>query len=337
MSIRKIFVSVIAVCILALSVSSCMAGAEEHIDVKISVSDVPMSNDKVLIRKDILFARYDAWPQADLKMDIYSPSDSGSDPGSDSGNAKHPAVILIPGGCWITAPKSAWSQMCMKLAENNFIAAGIEYRVIGAADYTEIIGDVKAAVRYLRAHADELHIDSNKIAVMGASAGGYLAVMLGVTGNTDKFTFGDNLNQSSKVQAVIDCFGLTDLTRTADDYSDEKKELYYSPSSFLSIFVNGVSGYKNRKGGSIRDNHDTAEDSNPLNYIGKDTPPFLIFHGDNDKTVSLSQSKILHDALTQKGIDSSFYIINGGEHDAVYFHQPEIVKIITDFLNRVLK
>ena len=305
---RKIFVSLVTVFLLALSISSCMAGVEEHIDVKISVSDVPMSNDKVLIRKDILFARYDAWPQADLKMDIYSPSD----------NAKHPAVILIPGGCWITAPKSAWSQMCMKLAENNFIAAGIEYRVIGAADYTEIIGDVKAAVRYLRAHADELHIDANKIAVMGASAGGYLAVMLGVTGNTDKFTFGDNLNQSSNVQAVIDCFGLTDLTRTADDYSDDKKELYYSPSSFISIFVNGVAGYKNRKGGSIRDNHERAEDANPLNYISKDTPPFLIFQ-------------------TEKGIDSSFYIINGGEHEAAYFHQPEIVKIITDFLNRVLK
>ena len=329
MRIRKIVVSVIAVCILAMSVSVCMAGVEEHIDVKISVSDVPMSNDKVLIRKDILFARYDTWPQADLKMDIYSPSASE--------NAKHPAVILIPGGCWITAPKSAWSQMCMKLAENNFIAAGIEYRVIGAADYTEIIGDVKAAVRYLRAHADELHIDANKIAVMGASAGGYLAVMLGVTGNTDKFTFGDNLNHGSNVQAVIDCFGPTDLTRTADDYSDEKKELYYSPSSFLSIFVNGVSGYKDRKGGSIRDNHERAEDANPLNYISKDTPPFLIFHGDSDKTVSLSQSKILHDALTEKGIDSSFYIINGGEHDAAYFHQPQVVKIITDFLKRVLK
>lgn len=337
MSMRKIVVSVIAVCILAMSVSVCMAGVEEHIDVKISASDVPMSNDKVLIRKDILFARYDAWPQADLKMDIYSPSDSVSDSVSDSGNAKHPAVILIPGGCWITAPKSAWSQMCMKLAENNFIAAGIEYRVIGAADYTEIIGDVKAAVRYLRAHADEMNIDENKIAVIGASAGGYLAVMLGVTGNTGKFTFGDNLNQSSKVQAVIDCFGLTDLTRTADDLTDEKKKLYASPSSFISVFVNGIAGYKNKKGGSILDTHETAKDSNPLNYIDKDTPPFLIFHGDKDKTVSLSQSKILHEALTEKGIDSSFYIINGGEHDTVYFHQPNVFKIITDFLNRVLR
>lgn len=286
--------------------------------------DVELSEPEVSITEDVVFARYYTWPQAELTMNVFAPSDG----------KKHPAVIMIPGGAWIAAPKSAWYRLAMKLAENGFAAACIEYRLIGAANYTEIIGDAKAAVRFLRAHADQFKIDGSKIAAMGASAGGYLAVMLGVSG--EKFNVGDNLDQSSAVQAVIDCFGPTDLTRIADDLTEEKKQLYYSPSGFPSLFANGVSGYKNMKGGSILDTPDTAQETNPLNYINEKTPPFLIFHGNADKTVSVSQSKILHEALTAHNVDSTLYIINGGEHDAVYFYQPQVLQIILDFLNRTL-
>ena len=304
---RKIFVLAL---LLTLNASCCMA---ENIDVEISVPEVA-------VHEDVVFARYYTWPETALKMNVLAPADG----------KKHPAVVLIPGGCWITASKSTWSQVAMKLAENNFVAASIEYRVIGAADYTEIIADAKAAVRFLRAHSVELGVDKDKIAVMGCSAGGYLAVMLGVAGG--KFNVGDNLDQSSEVQAV------TDLTRIADDLTDERKQMYYSPAGFPSVFVNGAGGYKGRKGGSVLDNPRTAQDSNPLSYIGgnNNLPPFLIFHGDSDKTVSLSQSKILHEALTAHKADSTLYVINGGEHAAVYFHQPKILKIILDFLNRTL-
>ena len=312
---RKIFALLFVFFITAFTASA------ENIDVKISVPEVGIS-------ENVEFAKYETWPEASLKMSIFAPADG----------KKHPAVVFIPGGAWIAAPKESGYYLCMKLAENGFVAASIEYRVIGAADYTEIIADAKAAVRFLRANADKFNIDADRIAAIGQSAGGYLSIMLGVTG--DKFNSGDNLNQSSEVQAVVDFFGPTDLTKIADDYSDERKAVYYSPSSFVSIFVNGVAGYKNRKGGSILDNQQTAQDSNPLNYLSKNskkTPPFLIFHGDSDKTVSPSQSKILHEALTAKGIDSTLYIIKGGEHDGKYFYQPEVLKIITDFLNRVLK
>ncbi|MBR1418914.1 MAG: alpha/beta hydrolase [Synergistaceae bacterium] len=293
--------------------------------------DVEVKTAGFSLRSGVVFARYDTWPRAELKMDIFSPFDNNNN------NQKHPAVILIPGGAWIDANRETVSNLAVKFAENDFFAASIEYRLIGAASYEEIIGDAKAAVRYLRAHADELNIDNNKIAVMGFSAGGYLASMLGVTGGVNKFTFGDNLNQSSEVQAVIDCFGPSDLTRIAEDYSEEKRKLYYSPASFVSLFVNGVAVYKNNKGGSVLDTPETARDANPLNYIDAHTPPFLIFHGDADKTVSLSQSKLLHDELVRRNVPADLYIIKGGEHNAVYFHQPEVFKIILEFLNRVLK
>ena len=305
---------VMLVLFLTVNAACCMAA---NIDVAVSVPEV-------LVHEDVVFARYYTWPQAELRMNVFIPLDG----------KKHPAVIMIPGGAWISAPNTAWYQLAMKLAENGFVAAGIEYRVIGAADYSEIIGDAKAAIRFLRAHADTFNVDGNNIAAMGASAGGYLAVMLGVTG--DKFNNGENLEHSSEVQAMIDCFGPTDLTKIADDFSKEQKAAYYSPSSFPSLFVNGVSAYKNKKGGSVLDTPATAQDANPLNYISEKTPPFLIFHGNADKTVSVSQSRILHEALTAHNIDSTYYEINGGEHAAVYFHQPEVLRIILSFLNRTL-
>ncbi|MBQ3451640.1 MAG: prolyl oligopeptidase family serine peptidase [Selenomonadaceae bacterium] len=70
--------------------------------------------------------------------------------------------------------------------------------------------------------------------------------------------------------------------------------------------INGVTVYKGNKGGSIRDTFDTVRASNPLIYINKNTPPFLIMHGNADKTISPSQSKILYDALIKNGVDATY-------------------------------
>lgn len=273
------------------------------------------------------YAKYSAWPQADLQMSIFRPNT----------NEKTPAIIFVPGGWWIVAPKDAGNQLLWKLAESGFAVAGIEYRTIVQANYVDIVGDVKAAVRYLRAHADELNIDENKIAIMGASAGGWLASMVGVTDGVEKFDFGENLNQSSKVQAVIDIFGPSDLTKIGADYSADIQSRYTSAGGAVSLLANGMAGFKNNKGGSILNTPETAKATNPITYINEKTPPFLIFHGNKDTTISPSQSKILYDALTKKGIDAKLYFVNGAGHEFKYFYQPKTFNIIVDFLNRVFK
>ena len=273
------------------------------------------------------YARYLTWPQADLKMDIVRPVSK----------EKTPAVIFVPGGGWIVAPKEQGNQLTFKLAETGFAVASIEYRTIVQANYVDIVGDVKAAVRYLRAHADEFNIDKNKIAIMGVSAGGWISSMVGVTAGVEKFDFGENLNQSSKVQAVIDIFGPSDLTKIGADYSKEIQESWTSASGEVSLLANGLAGFKDNKGGSILDTPETAKATNPITYIGKNAPPFLIFHGNKDTTVSPSQSKILYDALIKNNIVADYYVISGGEHYLKYFYQPKTFKIIVDFLNRVLK
>ena len=294
---------------------------------KSGVIDVESSVPEIGYNQNVTFAQYFKWPESRLQMDIFLPDVKG----------KSPAVIFVPGGWWLTAPKAAGIQICYQLAQAGFVAASIEYRHIGTANYIESIGDVKAAVRYLRAHADDFNIDKNKIAVMGMSAGGYLASMVGVTSSVDKFNFGDNLQERVDVQAVVDIFGPTDLTKLADDFSAETQKMYSSPAAPPALFVNGVPCYKGSRGGNLREMPVTARESNPITYINKNTPPFLIMHGNADTTVSPSQSKLLYDALIGQGLDADYYILNGGEHNAAHFYQPTAFKIIVDFLNRTLR
>ena len=161
--------------------------------------------------------------------------------------------------------------------------------------------------------------------------------MIGVTEGVEKFNFGENLEQSSEVQAVVDFFGPSDLTKMGADYSEEIQKGFTSASSGVSLLANGLSAYKNNTGGSILDTPETAKATNPITYINKNAPPFLIFHGNKDTTVSPSQSKILYDALIKNNVETDYYVINGGEHDLKYFYQPKTFKIIVDFLNRTLK
>lgn len=315
--LKKFFVVLAA---LMLVISTCAEANSEVIDAENVVPEIGL-------HQNVTFAQYFTWPESRLQMDIYMPAVK----------QKAPAVIFVPGGWWLTAPKVAGMQICVQLAQAGFVAASIDYRHIGTANYIDSIGDVKAAIRYLRAHADDFNLDKNKIAVMGMSAGGYLATMVGVTGNVDKFNFGDYLNERVDVQAVVDIFGPTDLTKIADDYPKDVQKIYNSPGAPPALFVNGVPCYKGSKGGSLLDTPETAKDSNPLTYIGKNTPPFLIMHGDADKTVSPSQSKILYDALIKNGVDSTHYVIKDADHYAAYFYQPKTFGIIVDFLNRTLR
>ena len=296
-------------------------------DARSETISVDLTVPEIAVRQDVTYAQYLAWPEARLKMDLLLPM---------KGDKKSPAVIFIPGGWWVVSPKAAGSQFTYRLAEEGYAVASIEYRLIAAANYREILGDVKAAVRYLRAHAEELNIDKDRIAVMGVSAGGYLAAMAGVTGGIREFDFGDNMEESSRVQAVIDIFGPTDLTRVAADYSREKQQSYASPGSPLSLLVNGAGGYKGNKGESLLDTPETATAACPLTYIGKDTPPFLIMHGTADTTISPSQSKHLWEALEQQGIYAEHYSIEGADHQFKYFFQPKAFSIILSFLHKVL-
>ena len=119
----------------------------------------------------ITFTQVDAWfgnTMRDLKMDLIYPKDAGK---------KYPCVVWICGGAWIQMDRSAHLAYLSNLAQQGFVVASVEYRTSNEAKYPAPLQDVKAGIRYLRAHAERFCIDPDRIGVMGESAGGYLTCM----------------------------------------------------------------------------------------------------------------------------------------------------------------
>lgn len=284
-----------------------------------------LSRPAVMEHPDVTYKQIFGWSGSRLKMDILQPESS----------ERVPAVVFVTGGGFIAAPKSNYIQQRLHLAEAGYLVASAEYRVVPDGTYKDAVQDVKAAIRYLRAHAAEFNIDPNRIAVMGESAGGYMAAMIGTTNGVKEFDVGENLDQSSDVQAAIDIYGLSDLTKVGADFSREIQESHRSAGASEALFVNGIPPFG--KGGSIESNPESARAANPMTYISGKTASFLLMHGDKDHLVSPSQTQLLHDALTEKGVDSTRYVVEGADHADHYWNQPEVEQVIIAFLDAHLK
>jgi acetyl esterase/lipase len=214
-----------------------------------------------------------------------------------------PLVVYVTGGGFSQAPKEAALNLRTYVAEAGFVVASVEYRTDrDGATYRDGIADVKSAVRYLRANAKTYGIETQHVAVWGESAGGYLVAMVGVTSGTKAFDVGDNLDQSSTVQAVIDKFGPSDVSQVASDFDEKARAAYAAP--------NPVMHYVGR---------DIKTLANPLTYVAATAPAFLILHGSMDRLVSPSQTLILHNALLAAGAPSTRYVLDGADHGDLAF------------------
>lgn len=283
----------------------------------------------VNLTTDIVFSQYTrGYANACLKMDILKPQSE----------KPLPALVFIPGGGFVSSNKDAYIQQRLKIAENGYIVASIEYRNIPDGVFPEPLQDVKSAIRYLRANAKKFNIDKENIAVMGNSAGGYLAALTGTTNGLKEFDEGDNLNEKSDIKAAIDIYGLSDLTSIGHGYPELVQRVHKSPAAPEALWVHGMPIRTRQLGFGINDDLEKANKANPITYISKATTvPFLLMHGSKDTLVSPYQTKILHEALLEKGIESTRYIIDGAEHGGIYWIQPEIINLIIEFLNKHLK
>lgn len=258
------------------------------------------------------------------------------DPLVPCGEGPYPTIVYINGGGFINANKDGYIQQRLELAEHGYVVASITYRVAPASTFPAPLEDVKSAIRYLRAHADQFHIDSQHIGVMGGSAGGYLAAFAGTTSGMRQFDSGDNLEQSSDVQAVVDLYGVSDLTAIGADYGPDVQELHRSPAATEALWINGSPVFGGKDGG-IDANPEGAAAANPISYISDKTPPFLLMHGDADTVVSPSQTEILRAALAQHNVEAQRYVVKGAGHGGALWIQPEIMKLIIDFFDAHLK
>ena len=153
----------------------------------------------------------------------------------------------------------------------------------------------------------------------GASAGGHLVAMLGTTGGvTDLEGSGGGLDQSSRVQCVVDWFGPSDLL-TMGGWHD-------APGSPEGRLI----------GGPVQESKDKARKASPVTYVSKDSAPFLIMHGDQDNTVPLGQSEELAGALKKVGVEVTLRVVKGNGHGGPGFNSPENRKLVEDFFAKHL-
>lgn len=174
---------------------------------------------------------------------------------------KYPCVVWICGGAWIQMDRSAHLAYLSVLAQQGFVVASVEYRTSNEAKFPAPLQDVKAGIRYLRAHADRFNIDPDRIGVMGESAGGYLTCMAALA--TDPvYDVGENLEYSSAVQAACPWYPPTDFR--GFQYSDPEQCAASPESLLLGKNVMRHPGRSTRVlSGQLRDKSRTAVSDHP--------------------------------------------------------------------------
>jgi acetyl esterase/lipase len=245
------------------------------------------------------------------KLDLFLPQASGL----------FPLIVWIHGGAFRTGSKK--DKVPIGYLEEGYAVASINYRLSQHALFPAQIEDCKSAVRWLRANASRFNLLPNHIAAWGESAGGHLAAMLGTTGDTRAFDVGENLAESSRVQAVVDYFGPTDFLQM-DAHRPAQGMIHDTPDSPESELV----------GGPIQSNPTRVARANPITYITRNAPPFLIVHGDLDPLVPYHQSVLLASALQAAGVEVNFYTVKGAGHGG--FSDPEVGRLTQIFLREHL-
>ncbi len=252
------------------------------------------------------------------KLDLYLPEKS---------DAPVPLLIWIHGGGWRAGSKEGCPPLRQGFVQRGYAVASLDYRLSGDAVFPAQIEDCKAAVRWLRANAGTYGIAPDRFGVWGSSAGGHLVALLGTSGDEKIFDAGARSDVSSRVQAVCDYYGPTDLTRMdaqAVPGARLKHDDDQSPEACLI-------------GGAVQANKDKAARASPVTYISTNAlPPFLIVHGDADPVVPFQQSKLLFDALKKAGGNVHLHCVKGAEHGKG-FGGRDVTDGVAAFFDRWLK
>ncbi len=214
--------------------------------------------------------------QTTLRLDLHMPT---------RGEGPFPAVVCLHGGGWVGGSRKQMTRTLEVLARRGYVAISPDYRLAPKHRWPACLEDCKAAVRWLRANAAKYRVDPNRIGVVGLSAGGHLACLMGVTDPSDGFDeHGDHLTQSSRVQAVVSFAAPTDLTAEALQTDEVRTR------NLIPLF-----------GGDLKSCPEAYRKASPVLYHPKTPPPFLIVHGASDAVVPLAQARALAEVVNRCG------------------------------------
>ena len=220
---------------------------------------------------------------------------------------KLPLIVWLCGGGFTTMDRNVWIPELAWFAKRGYAVASVEYGTTCRTRFPEQLEDIKAAIRFLRAHAKEYNLDPERFALAGESAGGYLSLLAGVTGEDQEYKTGGYEEFPENVQAVVAFYPVTKPSEM-----DFCPELVPVPPDFKQY-------------------------PDIMNLLKDECPPTMLLHGDTDTQVQPRQSEELYRALTDRGIPAECCILEGAEHADEPFIQEETKHMVLEFLNKHLK
>jgi acetyl esterase/lipase len=247
-----------------------------------------------------------------LGLDLYLPA-----------GVKHaPLVVYLHGGAWNAGNKSQYPAF---LVERGFAVASLDFRSTDVAPFPANIHDIKAAIRYLRAKATDYGYRADRIAIGGASSGGHLAALVGVTNGESALEGdeGEHRDQSSAVQAIISWFGGSDLTTI----------LSQSTPFGLSVREPAL---RRLLGAAPDAVPELAKQASPVFHVDAKDPPLFLLHGDQDRQMPINQLHELDAAYSRAGLKAEALILDGVGHDAEPFFRGAPVDRVVEFLHRTI-
>lgn len=248
---------------------------------------------KVSVCRDLEYARYG---EKALLLDLYLPAGQ---------QGPRPCVLVIAGGGFKAQDKSKFSPSAAHLAANGYAAACISYRGTPNDTYLKTIADTKAAVRWVRANAAKYGIDQDKIAAMGQSAGGHLAVMLATSGEGDLEGNAGNAGVSSRIQAAVSFSGVYNfISRLKDGGQQPEGKLLDTKRKTNGDWV----------GEPFSETGEAWLKASPITYVTADDPPVLLLHCRGDQTVPHAQGEEMYAAVHPLNERSRLVIYDGGSH-----------------------
>lgn len=213
-----------------------------------------------------------------------------------SGEGPFPAVVCIHGGGFRAGTREGYDALCVKLAERGYVAVTVTYRLAPAYQFPAAVHDCKAAVRWLKARAETYQVDPRRIGAMGGSAGGHLALFLGVTAGVPAFEGQGHLNQTSDVNCVVSYFGPSDFTQSYGKSVDAHE--------VLPLFFGGNLEQKRRE-------HIVGS---PLYWVTPAAAPTLCIHGTKDTYVAHEQAVWMVDRLKSCAVEAQLVTLEGAGH-----------------------
>lgn len=228
-----------------------------------------------------------------------------------------PLVIWIHGGGWWMGGKKNMDVVAY-LVGNGYAIASVGYRFSQDSIFPAQIRDCYAAVGYIFKHAAELGVDTARVVVAGASAGGHLASLVGMSLNNNRKDFGFGGRRIS-IKGVINFYGPGDIYAFHGDGGGYKAD---SVTSSVSRML----------GASALVRPDLAKWASPATYVDRDDPPVLILHGDKDPVIHYYLAPLFYNVLRLAGVKATLVTIPGGGHGGPEFsdavRQAEVLQFL---------